>query len=327
MKETFEELADKLAETGYVSEAVAMLGAGYEPAAVIEQPTKKLVLTDGLDEVWSVAWVKLSTAFKPHIKQLHGSPLAVWLFISLSINKDGIAFPGIRTIAAQTGYSHQGVIDAIKILEEKGYLKVRRGERKFNLYEPEFAAIGRANEPKPSVKLVDSSAHESSFTPDESTFSPNESSGLDLNKKNKKEQEPIFSEKDKKDMDTKFNYILEHSKTVLTSSGKTWRGRELLPENYISFGDWWHSKTGLHMYGPKGKAKIDSGWMKAFKDWYENDIDFPALEKAFAEASWRTITTPAQITELAKAEMALRTQKKETPTRSFPQLVNGRLVA
>ncbi len=172
----------------YITDAKQMLGAGYEPAAVIEQPRSRMVLRESLGEEWTVAWVKLSTAFKPHIKNLRGAPLAVWLYISLSINEKGIAFPGIRTIAEDTGYSHQGVLDAIKELEGKGYLLVRRGERRFNIYEPEFAAIGRTNEPSESVNLVDESSELSQVSPpNESTFSPNESSGLDLNKKNKKE--------------------------------------------------------------------------------------------------------------------------------------------
>lgn len=182
----------------YVTDAIEMLGKGYEPAAVIEQPTKKLVLRDDIGEEWTVAWVKLSTAFKPHIKNLKGSPLAIWLYISLSINKDGVSFPGIRTIAEATGYSHQGVLDAIQVLEEKGYLHVRRGERRFNIYQPEFASIGRTKEPSETVNSVDSRSSkkpdESTFPADESTFSPNESTLLDLNKKNKKEQENTTAE-------------------------------------------------------------------------------------------------------------------------------------
>lgn len=175
-------------QADYVTEAMDLLNG--EPAAIIEQPRSRLVLRDGLGEEWTVAWVKMSTAFKPHIKELRGSPLAVWLYLCLSINKQGVAYPGIRTIAEDTGYSHQGVLDAITILEEKGYLKVRRGERKFNLYEPEFAAIGRVNEPSASVNLVDSTDLTGQLLPaDESSFSADESSGVDLNKRNKKKQD------------------------------------------------------------------------------------------------------------------------------------------
>jgi hypothetical protein len=160
-----------------------------EPAAIIEQPRSRLVLRDGLGEEWTVAWVKLSTAFKPHIKELRGAPLAVWLYLSLSINKSGVAFPSINRIAEDTGYSRNGVMEATKELEEKGYLKVRRGERKFNLYEPEFSAIGRMNEPSNESTKWTGQADESTFPADESTFSPNESSAVDLNKRNKSKLE------------------------------------------------------------------------------------------------------------------------------------------
>lgn len=175
----------------YITDAKKMLGTGYEPAAVIEQPRSRLVLRDSLGEEWTVAWVKLSTAFKPHIKNLRGAPLAVWLYISLSINEKGVSFPGIRTIAEDTGYSHQGVLDAIKELEEKGYLKVRRGERRYNIYEPEFAAIGKTNEPSETTLKESTKLTSQVLPPNESTFSPNESSGLDLNKNNKKEQDLV----------------------------------------------------------------------------------------------------------------------------------------
>ena len=168
-------------QENYVTEAMNLLSG--EPAAVIEQPRTKLVLRDGIGEEWTAAWVKLSTAFKPHIKELRGAPLAIWLYISLSINKQGVAFPGIRTIAEDTGYSHQGVLDAIKTLEEKGYLHVRRGEKRYNLYEPEFSAIGKTNEPTGSVNSLDSLSQ---------VLPLNESSTLDLNKrltrKNKKDK-------------------------------------------------------------------------------------------------------------------------------------------
>lgn len=162
---------------------------GNQPAAIIEHPSRKIVLQDGLGEEWTVAWVKLSTAFKPHIKKLRGSPLAVWLYISLSINRQGISFPSIAKIAEDTGYSHQGVLDAINTLEDNGYLKVRRGERRYNLYEPEFAAIGRSKEPSETVNLVESTELSQVLPANESTFSPNESSPLDSNKNNKSQLE------------------------------------------------------------------------------------------------------------------------------------------
>ena len=222
----------------YITDAAEMLGAGYhEPAAIIEEPRRRKVMGQlpGFDEQDTAAWVKLSTAFKPHIKALKGAPLAVWLYLSLSINRNGQAFPGIRTMAEELDYSHQGIIDAVKTLEEKGYLAVRRGERRYNLYEPGFAAIGRGKEP---VNSVDSLADESTFPANESTFSPNESSGLDLNKRNKIKQEP------KKDL---IDAMLE--------IGQMPGAKKQLVKEYIA--EKIQSKLGLNPSGRDAESFID----------------------------------------------------------------------
>lgn len=87
-------------------------------------------------------------------------------------------------------------------------------------------------------------------------------------------------------------------------SGTGWRGRELLPAQYVAYGDWWYAKTGLHMYGAKAKAKVDSGWLKAFKELYENDVTIASLDEAMKSNEWRTISNPAQIVNDAKAIQA-----------------------
>jgi len=87
-------------------------------------------------------------------------------------------------------------------------------------------------------------------------------------------------------------------------AGTGWRGRELLPAQYVAYGDWWYAKTGLHMYGAKAKAKVDSGWLKAFKELYENDVTIASLDEAMKSNEWRTISNPAQIVNDAKAIQA-----------------------
>jgi hypothetical protein len=82
------------------------------------------------------------------------------------------------------------------VLENKGYMKVRRGEKRYNLYEPEFAAIGRNNEPSDESTQLTSPVSK----PDESTFPANESSALDSNKRNKREQDPSSNQKKKGDI-------------------------------------------------------------------------------------------------------------------------------
>lgn len=218
-----------------IDDAKEMLGAGY-PAAIIEQPHKRSVLRDSMAEEETSAWVKLSTAFKPHIKELRGAPLSVWLFLSLSINRDGVAFPAVRTIAEQIGYSHQGVLDAIAVLEEKGYLTVRRGERRYNLYEPEFASVGRGKEP--SVNSVDQSENGQVSTPNRSTFPPDRSSGLDLNKRNKNNKTGIET------ANMPFDWKLAHGEEI--TSADLPKSDEALHEFERAFGFGqlpWRSKT------------------------------------------------------------------------------------
>ena len=87
-------------------------------------------------------------------------------------------------------------------------------------------------------------------------------------------------------------------------SGTGWRGRELLPPDYLIYGDWWHEKTGLHMYGVKAKARIDTGWLKAFKELFENEVTIQSCNEALEANKWRNISNPLQIVNDAKAVQA-----------------------
>ena len=154
--------ADKLAEAGYVAEAVEMLGAGYQPAATIESPRVVRELTnDGLREYKAWGWVKVSAKFIAHIRVLRGAKLAIWQCISLSIDETGKCSLSIKELSAMTGYSHTEVIDSVKELREMGYLGVDKTGKK-NIYTPEFAARGNGNDPTESVKKLDSTVVESS---------------------------------------------------------------------------------------------------------------------------------------------------------------------
>lgn len=126
-----------------VRDAVEMLGKGYE----IHAPALVLELGEGyhLEKVESSAWVKISTSFKSVMPYLKGANLSVFLAISLSVNDKGECFPGIDTLASCTGYSRRAVFDAIRELEETGFLTVIHGVKKSNLYHVNaFAAFGDA---------------------------------------------------------------------------------------------------------------------------------------------------------------------------------------
>jgi hypothetical protein len=159
-KTIIENAADKLAEAGYVSEAVRTLGIGYdEPAIEIEAPRTVIQRRGGrLEEVEKAAFVKISTAFKSELATLDGNSLKVWLYIALSVNRTtGKAHPGVRTIAEGTSIAPNTVTAAVKRLEEFGLLSVDRETRKYNLYEPTNYVSANKADPKgeETVAIID----------------------------------------------------------------------------------------------------------------------------------------------------------------------------
>ncbi len=107
-------------------------------------------------------------------------------------------------------------------------------------------------------------------------------------------------------VDKKIDAIIGQAREAQSriDSGTGWRGRELHPPDYLIYGDWWHEKTGLHMYGAKAKAKADSGWLKAFKELFENEVTIQSCNEALESNKWRNVSNPLQIVNDAKAVQA-----------------------
>lgn len=116
--------------------------------------------------------------------------------------------------------------------------------------------------------------------------------------------------------DRKVDAIIELDKQAKAAedAGQAWRGREFLAgSEYCKYGDWYHKKTGWHMYGAKSKPKQDGTIMAEFKTWWENDITIDALDIAYKiENDWRkdksgleqNITHPRELTAKAKTIQA-----------------------
>lgn len=100
---------------------------------------------------------------------------------------------------------------------------------------------------------------------------------------------------------------LEKQSRQAEESGQAYRGREfLVGSEYLTYGDWWHKKTGLHMYGAKAKAKVSPDWLKAFREWADNELTVKSLEAAFEANKWRgVISTPVVLTKDAIAIQAV----------------------
>jgi hypothetical protein len=146
-------------QAGYVTEAIEMLGKGYDKAAIIERPRKTHAIGDtGLEEYQLYGWVKMSAKFCAHIKRLRGAKLAIWLCLALNIDENGECKLSQKELSDITGYSHTEVIDSVKELDEMGFLSVDRSGKK-NLYTPVFVARGKGN--TPSVKKLDSTPADS----------------------------------------------------------------------------------------------------------------------------------------------------------------------
>jgi len=132
-----------------VSDAMEMLGAGY---SVRIEPARKILERRGREtyEIEKAAFVKLSTAFKSELKDIDGNSLKVWLFISLSINRNtGMAFPGLRLIAKETNMAINTVQKSIETLTDLGLLTVYKEKRKTNLYEPTAYVSANKSDPEP----------------------------------------------------------------------------------------------------------------------------------------------------------------------------------
>jgi len=158
LQQIYETTADELAENGYVSEAVEMLGSrnNEQPAAIIDPPrTVKALRDKGLIEYQVWGWVKMSAKFIAHIRRLKGAKLGVWQVIALSIDETGKCRKTIKEICELTDYSHTEIINSIRELQEMGYLTVQK-DPKGNIYDPEFVARGELSPSEDVVKKVES---------------------------------------------------------------------------------------------------------------------------------------------------------------------------
>lgn len=287
-----------------VEEALSMLGVGYdknEPAVVIEKPRKDLALYDGSladYKVWG--WVKKSAKFIFHVRRLRGAKLSIWEIVALSIDENGESALSLKDLVTLTGYSRSEVSESLKELEEMGYLTVQKETGKKSIFKPSFAARGESLPSEEPVQFLDGS------TRPVSTHRYPSSSPEEKIVPSSRELKELIKQADQTvDGFLHFEKLAKQAENL----GSAWNGRELTPENYIPYGDWFHSKTGLQMYSSKGKQKVDATWLKEFKEWWENEIDLTSLQSAYeVENGWRkvksgieqNITHPRELTAKAK---------------------------
>lgn len=137
-------------QSEYVTDALEMIGKGYEPSIEIEEQRTVTERRGGrLVEVERTAFVKLYTSFKKELKEIDGDALKIWLFLALSINRNTKdAAPGLRKIASETDISINTVRTKIEYLESKGLLDVVREEGATNRYHPaDYATVSKTDTP------------------------------------------------------------------------------------------------------------------------------------------------------------------------------------
>lgn len=283
-------------ENDYVTEALDLL---HGPSVEIEPARTTIERRDGeFKEVEKPAFVKISTAFKNELPNISGDALKVWLFISLSINRNtSRANPGLRTISTGVKLAINTVQKAIKELEGHKLLSVNRDTRHYNIYEvPEYVS---ANKAEPTVSNGDTDT-QSVSNPSQSVSNSGQSvsPSVILNQRTRENQNTSsLSSKDYEQANAKVTAIIENSKLA------EWNGRSSFRPDHWPLVDWYHRVTGQDC--PKSKQK---DWQKAVMVWNDNGLKVEDLQAAFEmDIKWRGVfTSPSQLTEKA---IALRAQK------------------
>jgi hypothetical protein len=277
----------------YITEALGMLGKGYEqPAIEIEQERTVVTRRGGkLTEETRAAFVKISTAFKAELPDISADALKVWIFIALSINRNNEkAYPALRTIATGVSLAVNTVQKAIKELEERNLLEVARGKMRYNIYQiPEYVSANRA---EPNVSPGDTmTANVSNSGVNVSNSDQNVSPAMILNQKN--QSKPDIAEKIKKSANKTVDAILENERQ---SVGKSW---SKLPAPYDLYGKAFCEATGLNYH------KTDFNfWASTFDEWMTDGFQPTDISKAVEACRGKTdISSPRSITWKLRAMM------------------------
>jgi hypothetical protein len=63
-------------------------------------------------------YLQMSVEFRQHLHLLKGPKLAIFMCIALHADKDGWAFPSVKTITKETGYGRDAIFDNLKEMED-----------------------------------------------------------------------------------------------------------------------------------------------------------------------------------------------------------------
>ena len=279
-------------QVDYISDAMEMMGAGYDqPAAVIDPPrTVNALRENGIVDYKVWGWVKTSSKFRAHIKVLRGAKHAIWHWLALSVDETGKCKETIKSICEGTGYSHTEVIDSLKELDAMGYLSIQR-DTKGNVYNPQFVARGGNVPSEVTVKKLESTpAYQDESSPSEVKSVPS------YNRVKRVKGANALSKDEIQQVNDKVDYILASNQPE-----NAWAGRELIRADLLQYADWYHKATGQVM-----TKRVQSAWWKAFGEWKAEGLNISDLQEAYeARSKWRKVATPVELTADAVAIHAL----------------------
>lgn len=276
-----------------------MMGTGYDdqPAAIIDPPRNiKALRENGLMDYNVWGWVKKSAKFIHHIGVLKGSKISTWDVIALSINEDGECNLSAPEIAKLTRYSVSETRQAIKELDEMGYLSVQRNSGKRSIFKPLYAARG-ANNPIETDPSSYSTPLVSKDKRADDPSSPSIENALPSIKRVKRVNDDFsFTEQEQAQMKAKVYSMIGNN-----DLSKSWQGREMIRTDLLEYADWYNRVTGQVM-----TKRAKASWWKAMGQWNEESLTITDLQIAFdARSKWRTVSDPNELTKDAAAIHAL----------------------
>jgi len=122
-----------------------------------EKETEKAInVTDEYERMkkGTVGFFRVSNSIRDGaLAELKGRALSVLLCLASHAGQDGKAWPGITTIARETGYTRKAAIDAIRKLERLGYIRVERTAGISSYYTIVSDSTGVLNTPVPVYKV------------------------------------------------------------------------------------------------------------------------------------------------------------------------------
>lgn len=304
-------------QSDYVTDALEMIGAGYDhPSIEIEAPRTVLERRQGrMQEVERAAFVKISTAFKPEMKDIDEIALKVWLYIALSVNRhSGKANPGLRTIAEECGFAVNTVRGAIERLEEKyNLLIVHKGERRYNIYEPVAFISANRNEP---VSPDDTDTKTVSF--ERKTVSPDDktvSARVILNQINQSNQNMAQAPKNSLPLD--WQVATEQKEIVMPQQSQFDADKEIACMNISRYGadlvDLAAAFMDARQLLPKGKSSYKT-WAVALREMVQNRVTPEIIRRAVHKLTQAgmTVTDPHAIRKTA-IDMANKAPEEKLP--------------